>query len=304
MSTTEIRDEAATAVRYRTEQVDGHALFFREAGEPGKPAVVLLHGAPSSSYMFRDLVPLLADRYHVVAPDLLGFGLSDAPPADAFDYTFDALTDLTEGLLGKLGIDRFAVYVQDYGAPVAWRLALRSPERIAAIVTQNGNAYEDGFVDSFWQPLWDYAANPTPELAAPLRGALELDAIEWQYTHGVPEPERVNPESWHHDHERVQRPGNPEIQLALFRDYPTNRTLYPQVHEYFRRTQVPVLAAWGGNDEIFGPDGARAYARDLPEAEIHLLDTGHFALETHTPQIAALMRDFLGRHAWEASATA
>ncbi|MFD7899457.1 alpha/beta fold hydrolase [Streptomyces sp. NPDC059743] len=284
-----------TVVHHRTVDVGGQAVFYREAGDATAPAVVLLHGAPASSFMFRGLIPLLADRYHVVAPDLLGFGYSAMPPVERFDYTFGALTDAVEGFLDTIGIRRCALYVQDYGAPVGWRLALRDATRITAVVSQNGNAYTEGFVDSFWKPLWDYAEDMTEEKAAPLRGALSLEGIRWQYTHGVPDTSLVSPDTWMHDHMLVSRPGSMDVQLKLFSEYPTNVALYPQVQEYFRTTQVPLLAVWGRNDEIFGPDGARAFRRDLPDAEVHLLDGGHFLLESELPAVTALMRDFLGR---------
>ncbi|MFR9730681.1 alpha/beta fold hydrolase [Saccharopolyspora sp. MS10] len=284
-------------VRHLTASVGDHQVFYREAGSPERPTVLLLHGYPTSSHMFRELIPALADRYHVLAPDHLGFGLSDAPAVEDFDYTFDALATTTEGLLDELGVRDFAMYVQDYGAPIGWRLALRRPERITAIISQSGNAYEAGFVPSFWAPIWDYAADPGPENEAAVRGALELEAIRWQYLHGVPDPSLVSPDTWWHDHALLQRPGNDAVQLRLFRDYVSNVELYPAVQEHFRRSQVPLLALWGANDEIFGPDGARAFADDLPDAEIHLLDAGHFALESDLDTIAAHLRDFLSRTA-------
>jgi len=279
---------------HREAEINGRTVFYREAGDPSRPALVLLHGAPASSFMFRDLIPLLADRFHVVAPDYLGFGLSDAPPVDEFEYTFDHLTDSVEGLLAQLGIARFAVYVQDYGAPVGWRLMLRHPESITAIISQNGNAYEAGFVDSFWAPLWRYAHDRNAADEAILRGSLTLDRIHWQYTHGVPDPTLVSPDAWLHDVAQVNRPGNPEIQLALYADYPTNRELYPAVHESFRQYRPPLLAVWGRNDEIFAPAGARAFAIDLPDARIELLDGGHFLLESNVDEVAALIGEFLG----------
>ncbi len=282
-------------VEHRTEIVEGHRLYFRDAGPHDAPVVVLLHGYPTSSFMFRHLVPRLATHYRVIAPDHLGFGFSDRPPAPDFRYTFDVLADLTRALLAVLDVDRYTVYVQDYGAPIGWCLALADPDRVSAIVTQNGNAYEEGFVEKFWAPIWNYAANPTPELEAALRPALDIEAIRWQYTHGVPRPETVDPETWNHDFALVSRPGNDEVQLALFADYVTNRDLYPRLHEYFRDSQVPLLAAWGRNDEIFGPAGAAAFQRHLPEAEIHLLDGGHFLLESHLDEVADLMMPFLSR---------
>jgi pimeloyl-ACP methyl ester carboxylesterase len=280
-------------VHHRSATVYGHQVFYREAGPADAPTVVLLHGFPTSSFMFRDLVPRLAERYHVVAPDHLGFGFSAAPAVDEFGYTFDALTAVTDGLLMQLGVEAFFVYVQDYGAPIGWRLALQRPERILGVVSQNGNAYEDGFVASFWDPIWAYRADPSPATEAPLRAAFELETIRWQYVTGVEDPSVVSPDTWIHDHALVNRPGNPEIQLALFRDYPTNRPLYPRVQAWFRSSQVPLLAVWGGNDEIFGPEGARAFARDLPAAQVELLPSGHFALETHLDLISARMLAFL-----------
>lgn len=281
------------AVHHRTVTIDGHEVFYREAGPADAPTVVLLHGFPTSSYMFRDLIPRLAERYHVIAPDHLGFGFSAAPSADEFDYTFDALTAVTDELLTRLGVGNFFVYVQDYGAPIGWRLALQRPERILGVVSQNGNGYEDGFVASFWDPIWAYAADPSPTTEKPLRAALELDTIRWQYVTGVEDPTVISPDTWTHDHALVNRPGNPDIQLALFRDYATNRPLYPQLHAWFRSSQTPLLAVWGGNDEIFGPDGAHAFSRDLSAAQVELLPTGHFALETHLETISATMLTFL-----------
>ncbi|MFB8050666.1 alpha/beta fold hydrolase [Streptomyces rubiginosohelvolus] len=284
-----------SSVRHRTATVDGHEIYYREAGPADAPVIVLLHGYPTSSFMFRELIPLLADDYHVIAPDHLGFGHSDAPPATEFDYTFDALAELTSGLLDQLGLDRYALYVQDYGAPIGWRLALKNPERISAIVTQNGNGYEDGFVDSFWDGLWAYGANPGPDTEPAVRAAMSLEAIRWQYVHGVPDPSVVSPDTWEHDVALVSREGNDEIQLALFRDYQNNRPLYPLLHEYLRTSEVPVLAVWGRNDEIFGPAGARAFAGDAKNAEVHLINGGHFLLESHLDVVAGYLRGFLGR---------
>lgn len=289
-------------VHHRYATVQGRQLFYREAGPVDGPVVVLLHGFPTSSFMFRDLIPRLADRYRVIAPDHLGFGLSDAPPAQEFDYTFDALADLTAGLLTRLGISRYAVYVQDYGAPIAWRLALRDRDAITAIVSQNGNAYDEGFVEDFWTAMWAYHAEPNTETEAPLRAALTEDAIRWQYVSGVPDETLVSPDTWRHDHRLVSRPGNDEVQLALFRDYATNPPMYPALHEFLRATQVPVLAVWGRNDPIFGPDGAGAFARDVADAEVHLLDGGHFLLETKGDEVATLVHDFLDKQQPDAAA--
>lgn len=284
-----------TEVHHRTATVDGRRVFYREAGPAGAPVVLLLHGFPTSSRMFRHLIPALADRYHVIAPDHIGFGQSATPSTSEFDYTFDALTDVTQALLDHLGIERFSLYVQDYGAPIGWRLALRRPDAVQAIITQNGNAYDEGFVDSFWAPLWAYHRAPGPDTEEPVRGAIGLDAIRWQYLTGVAEPDLVDPDTWALDHAEVNRPGNPEIQLALFRDYASNPPLYPAVHEYFRSSQVPLLAIWGNGDEIFGPAGATAFAHDLPDAEIHLIDGGHFLLESALDTAVGHIRDFLGR---------
>lgn len=282
-------------VYHRYATVDDHRLFYREAGSQDAPTLVLLHGFPTSSFMFRDLIPRLADRYRVIAPDHLGFGLSDAPAVDEFDYTFEALTDLTEGLLAQLGVTRYAIYVQDYGAPIGWRLALRRPQAITAIVTQNGNGYDEGFVESFWTTVWDYQRDQNPDTEAGVRSALSVEGIKWQYLTGVDDESLVSPDTWIHDAALVSRPGNDQIQLALFRDYATNAPMYPALHDYLRTSKVPVLAVWGQADPIFGPDGARAFGKDAHDAEIHLLEGGHFLLETAAEEVADLMRSFLQR---------
>jgi pimeloyl-ACP methyl ester carboxylesterase len=284
-----------TAIHHRYATVAGRQLFYQEAGPADAPVVVLLHGFPTSSFMFRNLIPQLADRYRVIAPDHLGFGFSDAPPVTEFTYTFDALTDLTAELLEQLGVHRYAMYVQDYGAPIGWRLALRNPEAVTAIITQNGNGYDAGFVAGFWRTVWDYQRAQTPDTEAAIRGALTLDVTRWQYLTGVPDESLVSPEAWHHDYALLARPGNDEIQLALFRDYATNPPLYPALHEYLRASGVPVLAVWGANDPIFAPDGAQAFAVDAAGAEIHLLEGGHFLLESAGDDVAELIRDFLAR---------
>ncbi|MCO1656897.1 alpha/beta fold hydrolase [Pseudonocardia humida] len=281
-------------VHHRTATVRGHRVFYREAGDPAAPAVVLLHGFPTSSRMFRGLIPALARRYRVIAPDMLGFGHSDAPDVEEFDYTFDALAEVTGELLGALGVDRYALYVQDYGAPVGWRLALRHPGAVRAIITQSGNAYEDGFDPGFWAPIREFWAAPGPSTEAGVRGALALDAIRWQYLHGVAEPDLVDPDTWTLDHAGVSRPGNDRVQVRLMRDYATNPPLYPAVHEYFRTSRVPLLAVWGAGDEIFLPAGALAFARDLPDARIRLVaGGGHFLLETHLDVVVDEVVDFL-----------
>ncbi len=270
-----------TTIHHRYATVRGQRLFYREAGPAAAPTVVLLHGFPASSFMFRNLIPLLAERYHVIAPDHLGFGLSDAPSVEDFRYTFDALAELTGGLLDQLGVTRFALYVQDYGAPIGWRVALAYPDRVTAIITQNGNGYEVGFAEAFWKPVREYWRDQSPATEVAVREALTLDAIRWQYLHGVPDETLVSPDTWYHDFGLVSRPGNDLVQLRLFADYATNLPLYPRLHAYLRDSAVPLLAVWGRNDEIFGPEGALAFADDATGAEICLLDGGHFLLESH-----------------------
>lgn len=282
-------------VHHRYATVNGRRLFYREAGDRDAPALVLLHGFPTSSFMFRDLIPRLAGSHRVIAPDHLGFGLSDAPTVAEFDYTFDALTDLTADLLDQLGVTDYAIYVQDYGAPIGWRLALRDPEAITAIITQNGNGYDDGFIESFWTAVWSYQREQTPETEAAVRTALSVEGIKWQYLTGVADETLVSPDTWLHDAAQVGRPGNDEVQLRLFRDYATNAPMYPALHEYLRTSKVPVLAVWGQSDPIFGPDGARAFGKDAADAEIHLLDGGHFLLETAADEVADLINGFLRR---------
>ncbi|MFE1522233.1 alpha/beta fold hydrolase [[Kitasatospora] papulosa] len=282
-------------VHHRTATVNGHTVFYREAGDPTAPAVVLLHGFPASSHMFRNLIPELADRYHVIAPDHMGYGFSDAPPVDEFEYSFENLTSITLELLDQLGLQKFAVYIQDYGAPLGLRIASRNPDRVTALLVQSGNAYLEGFTP-FWDILFAHAKD-RPANEAEVRKYLTAEKTHWQYTHGVPADrlDRVAPDTWALDQALMDRPGNAEIQLQMFWDYQFNLPGYPDFQEYFRKHQPPTLITWGKNDEIFGADGARAYERDLPNAEIHLLDAGHFALESHGPEIAALIRDFLGR---------
>lgn len=282
-------------VHHRYATVEGHRLFYREAGDPASPALILLHGFPTSSYMFRNLVPALADMYYVIAPDHLGFGLSDAPAVDQFDYTFDAVTALTEGLLRTLGITKYAMYVQDYGAPIGWRLALHNPSAISAIISQSGNGYDAGFVESFWKIVRAYQDEQTAETEAAVRNFLTLEATRWQYLTGVDDETLVDPESWLHDYALISRPGNDLVQLKLLRDYATNAPLYPRLHEYFRTRRVPLLAVWGRGDEIFGPAGAQAFAGDLPDPQIHLLDGGHFLLESALDDVVGLIRTFLAK---------
>jgi pimeloyl-ACP methyl ester carboxylesterase len=283
------------AIHHRYVTVAGRQLFYREAGDADAPVILLLHGFPTSSFMFRNLIPLLADRYRLIAPDHLGFGLSDSPSVRDFDYTFGALADLTAGLLEQLRVRRYAIYVHDYGAPIGWRLALHDPHAITAIITQSGNGYDEGFIDGFWKTVWDYQRERTPQTDAAIRAALSRDVTRWQYLTGVADTSLVSPDTWDHDFVLLSRPGNDEIQLKLFLDYATNPPLYPALHEYLRTSAVPVLAVWGKDDPIFGPDGARAFRRDSPHAEIHLLDGGHFLLESAGDDVAALIRDFLAR---------
>ena len=282
---------------HRYAEIAGRQIFYREAGSPNAPTIVLLHGTPASSHMYRNLIPALADRYHVIAPDYPGFGHSDRPTVDEFDYTFDALADHVDALLDHLGLTRYALYVQDYGAPVGWRLALRHPERIAAVVTQNGNAYVEGFVGDAMEPLFAYGRDRSEANADVLRGLISPEGLKWQYTHGVSHPTVVDPDSWTTAHTAVaDTEASIAIQLELFADYITNVELYPRVHEYFRTSQVPLLAVWGRNDEIFGPAGALAFSGDLPSAEVNLLDGGHFLLESQLDAVVALMRPFLATH--------
>lgn len=282
-------------VHHRYATVRGQRLFYRESGPQDAPAIVLLHGFPASSFMFRDLIPRLADRYHVIAPDHLGFGLSDCPAVDEFTYTFDALAELTGKLVEQLGLSEFALYVHDYGAPIGWRLALAKPEAVTAIITQSGNAYETGFTEDFWKPVRAYWREQSPQNEASLRQALTLDAIRWQYLHGVSDHSLVSPDTWYHDFAQVSRPGNDLVQLQLLGDYAGNLPLYPQLQAYLRERRVPVLAVWGRNDEIFRAEGALAFADDVPDAEICLLDGGHFLLESHLDATTSAIHDFLGR---------
>ncbi|MEV6904059.1 alpha/beta hydrolase [Amycolatopsis sp. NPDC051372] len=282
-------------VHHRYATVEGQQLFYREAGPTDAPAVVLLHGFPTSSFMFRTLIPELSARYHVVAPDHLGFGLSSAPSVEDFAYTFDALTSLTAGLLEQLGLGSYAMYVQDYGAPIGWRLAIAHPDSITAIITQNGNGYDSGFVENFWSTVWAYQREQNTETEANIRKALTLETTRWQYVTGVPDESLVSPDAWHHDYQLLSRPGNDAIQLKLFLDYASNPPMYPALHEYLRANLPPVMAVWGKNDPIFGPEGALAFTGDAPNTEVHLLNGGHFLLESALDQVAKLVLGFLDR---------
>jgi pimeloyl-ACP methyl ester carboxylesterase len=281
-------------VHYRSAETGGHRVFFREAGEPGNPAILLLHGFPTSSHMFRDLIPLLAHRYHVVAPDLPGFGNTVSPPRGQFDYTFDSLARVIDGFVETIGLSRYALYVFDYGAPTGFRLAVKHPERITAIISQNGNAYEEGLSDG-WNPIRAYWHDASQSNRDALRAFLTPESTVWQYTHGVPDRSMVSPDGYALDNCYLGRPGTAEVQLDLFGDYKSNVALYPTFQRYFRTHRPPLLAIWGRNDPFFLPAGAEAYRRDIPDAEVRFLDTSHFALETHSAEIAAAMRDFLDR---------
>jgi pimeloyl-ACP methyl ester carboxylesterase len=278
-----------------TVEADGVKVFYRAAGDPSAPVVLLLHGFPTSSFMFRELIPRLADQFRVIAPDLPGFGFTEVPEKRKYTYSFDALARTIEAFTDALGLNRFAIYVFDYGAPTGFRLAMARPERVTAIVSQNGNAYEAGLGDA-WGPIRKYWAEPTAENREVIRqNVLTLEGTRWQYTHGVANPESVAPESYTLDTALLERKGNKEIQLDLFLDYASNVKLYPKFQEYFRKSQPPFLAIWGKNDPFFIPAGAEAYKKDLPHAKVQFLETGHFATETHVVEIAAAMREFLDK---------
>ena len=281
---------------YKTVPIDDVSIFYREAGNATAPTLLLLHGFPTSSHMYRNLIPVLADRYHVVAPDLPGFGFSDAPDRTRFKYTFEHLADVIDRFTEVLGLQRYALYVFDYGAPVGFRLAVRHPDRITALISQNGNAYEEG-LSAEWNPIQRYWREPTPENRAALLDFLKPDTTRFQYVHGVPDETQVAPESYTLDAALLARPGNTEIQLDLFLDYRSNVRAYGAFQAYFRAHQPPLLATWGTHDPFFLPAGAEAFKRDLPNADIRFYDTGHFALETHVAEIGETIRAFLARHA-------
>lgn len=285
------------SVTYNNVTVDGIDVFYREAGPVNAPVVLLLHGYPSSSHMFRDLIPLLARDYRVIAPDMVGFGSSEAPLRTEFDYTFEALAKTTDAFTEILGLDQFAIYVFDYGAPIGFRLATEHPDRITAIISQNGNVYTEGLTAG-WKPIQTYWAAPTKDNREALRRFQTLTTTKWQYTKGAPKDRltRIGPDGPAHDVGNFTRPEGSDIQLDLFLDYQTNVELYPEWQGYLRAHQPPLLVVWAENDPFFGPEGAHAFTRDVPDAEVHLLDAGHFALETHATEIAALMQDFLNRH--------
>lgn len=314
----DVEDIKCPTVYHKTIKIDGLDIFYREAGPKGAPTLLLLHGFPTSSHMFRNLIPALADRYHVIAPDYPGYGNSSMPSVDEFDYTFDNLTSIVEKLTVKLGLDKYSLYLMDYGAPVGFRLAAKHPERVESLIIQNGNAYVEGIDNDFWEPIQEYwkdrsainqgldndwwknvkAAYKQPNMTNEdaLRFLVTLGATQWQYTNGVRNREAISPDNWHVTQRLLDRPGNAEIQLQLFYDYGSNPPLYASWQNYFRQHQPPTLIVWGKNDEIFPADGAYPYKRDLKNIEFHLLNTGHFALEEDGDVIADHIRSFLAKH--------
>ena len=287
------QQSASPQVLHRTENVDGLEIFYREAGPTDAPAVLLLHGFPTSSHMFRNLIPALADRYHVIAPDYPGYGNSSMPLASDFDYSFDHLAEIIGKFTEQIGLQSYSIYLMDYGAPIGFRLAVSHPERVQTLIVQNGNAYDEGLDNPFWEPIKEYWADPSDEQGEKLRSLLTLGATKWQYTHGVRNVETISPDTWGHVQPLLDRPGNDEIQLAMFYSYGSNPPLYPEWQAYLRKYQPPTLIVWGKNDEIFPAAGAYPYQQDLKDLEFHLLDTGHFALEEDGATIAQLIRDFL-----------
>jgi pimeloyl-ACP methyl ester carboxylesterase len=288
------REDSSSQTRYETANIDGINIFYREAGPKNAPVLLLLHGFPTSSQMFRGLIPLLADKYHLIAPDYPGYGYSDMPDRTKFAYTFDNCADIVEKLTRQLGVNRYALYMMDYGAPVGFRLAAKHPDRVTALIIQNGNAYDEGLL-TFWDPIKAYWKTGAPKEREGLRFLTQAKATYWQYTNGVPDTSLVSPDARTVDQALMDRPGNAEIQLDMLYDYRTNPPLYPQWQAYFRAHRPPTLIVWGKNDQIFPPAGAWPYKRDLPAVEIHMIDTGHFALETNGAEIATYMREFLGR---------
>ncbi|EEE45453.1 alpha/beta fold hydrolase [Roseibium alexandrii] len=285
---------SAFETRFGYETIDGLRIAYREAGDPANPTVLLLHGFPTSSHMFRNLIPDLAADYHVIAPDFQGFGASDMPSAETYDYTFDNLAGTVDALLERKNIENYALYLMDYGAPVGYRLFADAPDRVTGFIIQNGNAYEEGLPE-FWDPIRAYWADPSEENAAPLRGFLAIEGTKWQFTHGTRNPDAISPDNYWHVQYLLDRPGNAEVQLELFYDYRTNLTLYPEWQALFREHQPPALVVWGRKDQIFPAEGAHPYRQDLTNVEFHLLDTGHFALEEDGAFIADEIRDFLER---------
>ncbi|MEH2066466.1 MAG: alpha/beta hydrolase [Nostoc sp.] len=277
---------------YRTVSIDGLDIFYREAGSRNNPTILLLHGFPTSSHMFRNLIPALADKFHLVAPDYPGYGNSSMPTVNEFDYTFDRLAEIVEKFIAAIALKKYSLYVMDYGAPIGYRIAAKYPERVQSLIVQNGNAYEEG-LGEFWEPIKAYWQERSPENAEKLKYLVSLEATKWQYTNGVRNLEAISPDTWTIDQHFLDRPDNGEIQLALLYSYGTNPPLYPQWQEYFRKYQPPTLIVWGKNDYIFPPEGAHPYKRDLKDVELHLLDTGHFALEEDGDAIANYIAQFL-----------
>lgn len=282
-----------TKIKNQSTSIDGQTIFYREAGDrKNAPTILLLHGFPTSSHMFRNMIPALADRFHLIAPDYPGFGYSSMPSLDKFQYTFDHLADIVDKFVTQIGLQRYSLYVMDYGAPIGFRLAVKHPEKIEALIIQNGNAYEEG-LGEFWEPLRTYWSDPSEKNKNALKKFLTIEATKWQYTHGVKDESAISPDNWIHDQLLLDRPGNNEIQLQLFYDYKSNPPLYPQWQEYFRKYQPPTLVVWGRNDIIFQKEGAIPYQRDLKNVQIHLLNTGHFALEEEGELISELISSFL-----------
>lgn len=285
--------QAMFSTLHKTAEVDGLEIFYREAGPEGAPTILLLHGFPTSSHMFRNLIPALSDKFHLVALDYPGFGNSSMPKVDEFDYTFDRIAEVVDRFIEKLGLKKYSLYVMDYGAPVGYRIAVEHPERVQSLIVQNGNAYDEGLRD-FWKPIKAYWKDKTPENAKVLRDSLlTIEATKWQYTNGVRNPAMIAPDNWFHDQYLLDRPGNKDIQLELFYDYGSNPPLYPEWQAYFRERQPATLIVWGKNDYIFPAEGAEPYKRDLKDIEFHLIDTGHFALEEDGDFIASRVREFL-----------
>ncbi len=281
---------------YKTVTIEGLDIFYREAGSPDDPTILLLHGFPTSSHMFRNLIQVLSDRFHLVAPDYPGFGNSSMPSVEEYDYTFDSIAEIIDSFTEKLGLHKYSLYMMDYGAPVGYRLAVKHPERVESMIVQNGNAYEEGLRE-FWDPIKAYWKEKSKENGDVLRNSLlTIEATKWQYTNGVRNPETIAPENWFHDQYLMDRPGNKDIQLQLFYDYGSNPPLYPDWQAYFRKYQPPTLIAWGKNDYIFPEEGAHPYKRDLKNIEFHILDTGHFALEEDGDKIAHLITCFMAKH--------
>ncbi len=291
--TTKEENQTINAVRHNTVNIDGLDIFYREAGNPNKPTLLLLHGFPTSSHMFRNLIPALADRYHLVAPDYPGYGYSSMPSVDEFEYSFDNLAMIMEKFINRLGLKSYSLYLMDYGAPIGFRIATKNPQRVDSLIIQNGNAYDEGLDNAFWEPIKAYWAEKSDKNADPLKGLFKLDATKWQYLTGVRDESKISPDTWDHVQPLLDRPGNNDIQLELFYSYGTNPPLYPEWQAYMRKHQPPTLIVWGKNDEIFPDDGAYPYKRDLRNIDFNILDTGHFALEEDGDVIASHIRRFL-----------